>query len=310
MNAMNKKFTEEYVLINGIQQYFLHIPNEGKEIVIMLHGGPGIPNSYVAYHHQPYIDFCTVYYDQRGAGKTRRKNKTKPEDISLDVLLEDLKQTIYYVKQKYQTDRIFLCGHSWGTVLGGEYIRKYPEDVVGFIASGLCVDMMLTDRMWYEALKKKVLESGKKKHIKKFNAVNPAYPNMSNEEYAKATTQLSSMEFIYGYSPIDWMKIYKKSPIMNLREGMNMGNAEMFNRRLLHVLHGYNILGIKEYQVPIYYLLGRHDEWTASSVAAEYFETFTAPKKELYWVENAGHEADLDNPSFFFGTIKEIVSQL
>ena len=306
-----KNFTEEYVLINGIQQYFLHIPNSSKDVVIMLHGGPGIPNSYVAYYQQPYIDFCNVvYYDQRGAGKTRRKNKTKPEDISLDILLEDLKQTIHHIKQKYQTDRVFLAGHSWGNVLGGEYIRKYPEDVAGYIAYGVVVDMMTTDKMWYDSLKKRVSEAGKKRDMKKFNAVSTDYPNISSEEYAKTTSELSSLEFKYGYSPIDWMKIYRKSPIIGLIEGINMGsNAIMFNRQLLYVCHGYNILDVKEYHVPVYYILGRHDEWTSSSVAADYFETFSAPKKKLYWIEDAGHEMDLDNPATFFSIVKDIVSE-
>ena len=310
---MNKKIKEEFVPINGINQYILHhpSPNNSKDVVIMLHGGPGIPNSYIAYYQQPYQNFCNfVYYDQRGAGKTRLKNKeVTSESLSLDILLEDLRQTIQYIKEEYQTQRIFLNGHSWGNVLGGEYVRKYSKDVVGFIASGVCVDMTATDRSWYQHLKKVVMESGNKRDIKKFNKVNPAYPNISSQEYAKATSQLSSLEFKYGYSPIDWMKIYRKSPLMNLREGMQMNSAEMFNYKILEVLHGYNIREVKEYHLPVYYLLGRQDEWTTSTVAAEYFDTFTAPKKKLYWIENAGHEADLDNPTDFFKAIEEIVTE-
>ena len=309
--AKSKKFTDEYVSINGILQYFLHIQNVSKDVIIMLHGGPGIPNSYLAYYHQPYLDFCNVvYYDQRGAGKTQLKNKSKPESLSLDILLEDLKQTIRYLKHKYQTNRIFLAGHSWGTVLGTQYIIKYPQDIVGYIGYGQCVDMATSDRSWYKHLKRAVLKSGKRSHIKNINSVNAAYPQVNCEEFVKATLFLSRLESKYSYKANNFTKIYRKSPIMTFRAGMQIGGAEKFNQKLLKdVLHGYDIRSIKEYQVPIYYILGRYDEWTTSTVAAEYFNTIQAPNKKLYWIEEAGHATDTDNPSAFFKAIKEIIIQ-
>jgi len=53
---MTKNFVEEYVPINGISQYFLHVPGEGKDVLIMLHGGPGLANSYVSYYQQLHQD--------------------------------------------------------------------------------------------------------------------------------------------------------------------------------------------------------------------------------------------------------------
>ena len=309
---MAKNSTEEYVLINGIEQYFLHVPNDSKEVIIMLHGGPGAPNSYVAYYHQPYLNFCNVvYYDQRGAGKTRLKNKTKPESLSYDVLVEDLRQTIQHVKQKYKTDRIFLLGHSCGSLLGTRYILKYPHDVSGYIGYGQVVNMPVQEKSWCEHTKEVVLKLGNKKDIRKMESVEAALPGITREEYAKIVPIISSLEYKYGYKANDWMKIYRKSPIMSLfRDGPVMMDAEKFNRNLLAELFDFDIRNVKEYQVPVYYVLGRQDEWTTSTIAAEYFETIEAPKKGLYWIENAGHMTDTDNPSAFFGTIKEIVSQI
>ena len=310
---MTKKFADEYVLINGIKQYFLHFPNSGKEVIIMLHGGPAIASSYIAYYHRPYLDFCNVvYYDQRGAGKTRMKNKVKPESISLEVLLEDLKQTIQYIKGKYQTDRVFLVGHSWGSVLGTQYIIRCPHDTEGFIAFGMVVDMATSCKIWYKHLKQTILKSGKKGDIKKINAVDvgfPNYPNISHDDYAEVTASLFKLEYRYGYRATDYVKIYRKSPLMTLRDGFQILNAKKFQKNLLKELCDYNIRNIKEYQVPIYYILGRHDEWTSSTVASEYFETIAAPKKRLYWIENGGHMLDTDNPSAFFSAVKEIISQ-
>lgn len=71
-------YHEEYININGIWQYMLHYSKEGnRNVLLMLHGGPGAPNSYIGYFLEPYLNFCNVvYYDQRGAGKTQIKSKT------------------------------------------------------------------------------------------------------------------------------------------------------------------------------------------------------------------------------------------
>ena len=307
---MTKNFTEEYVSINGIEQYFLHISNDSKDVIIMLHGGPGAPNSYLAYYHQPYLNFCNVvYYDQRGAGKTRLKNKTKPESLSYDILVEDLNQTIQYVKDKYQADRIFLLGHSCGSVLGTQYVLRYPHDVDGFIGYGQVVAQGVYERVWYEHLKEAVLKAGNKKDIKKINAVDADFPNIGREKYLDTYHLLSSLEPKYGYKVNDWMKLYMKSPIMSFfRDGRIMMDAEKFNRNLMGEMYDYDIRSIKDYQVPIFYVLGRHDVWTPSTAAAEYFETISAPQKGLYWIEDAGHMIDTDNPSAFWNTIKEITS--
>ena len=308
---MAKNFIEEYVSINGISQYFLHIPNTGKEVVIMLHGGPGLANSYAAYYQQPYADFCNVvYYDQRGAGKTQLKNKVSSDSLSLDVLIEDLRQTIEYVKQKYTTDSVFLLGHSWGTMLGTLYIIKYPQTVAGYIGYGQVVATATQDRRYYEYVKAAVLKSGNHEDITALKGVSDAFPNVAREEYFKEYSILSGVGYKYDFMAHDVFEIYCESPIWTPEDEAQAEGIEEFNEKLYEeVLSGYDIRAIKEYHVPVYYILGRHDEMTPSAMAAEYFETIQAPKKGLYWIEDAGHLMDTDNPSAFFGVVKEIVTR-
>jgi len=212
---MAKNFTEESILINGISQYFLHLPHESKNVLLMLHGGPGLANSYAAYYQQPYLDFCNVvYYDQRGAGKTQLKNKVAPDSLSLDVLLEDLRQTVAYVKQKYQTDSIFLAGHSWGSVLGTQYIIKYPQDVAGYIGYGQVVDEDSQSRRWYEYLREEVMKSGDQEDIKRLDRVNAKFPNIAPETYFDEYNMLAELAYNkYDFMVNDVFEIYTNSPI-------------------------------------------------------------------------------------------------
>ena len=303
---MNIPFIEEYVQINGIEQYFLHMPCDSKTVVIMLHGGPGLANSYLAYFQKPYIDFCNVvYYDQRGAGKTQIRNRSESESLSFELILDDLRQTVAYVKDKYKTHRIFLLGHSWGTMLGTQYILSYPIDVAGYIGYGQGVPGGKQDKRYYEFVKASVQKSGNDEHIAIINQVSESFPDIPREDYYRQYSIIAGVGFGCGYdfTVNDVFDIYAKSPTWTQEDEILSASVE---KLYAEVLYDWDI-DTEEYAVPIYYILGRHDEMTSSVIAAEYFSKITAPKKGLYWIENAGHLVDTDNPSDFFATVKDIL---
>ncbi|MCL1948179.1 MAG: alpha/beta hydrolase [Turicibacter sp.] len=305
---MKKDFTEEYVPINGIEQYFLHYPAEAEEVVLMLHGGPGFPNSYTAYYVHPFLDFCNVvYYDQRGAGKTQLKNRTNPDTLSYTILLEDLHRTVQYVKEKYKTERVLLAGHSCGSLLGTQYILKYPNDVLAYIGYGQMVESKALHRIWYMDLRKTIEKSKHKRDLKKMAAISSEFPNVPMEQFVAGVHILTDMHLKYSYGDKNYMSIFRRSPIMTFKDGMIMMRAGKNNEKLIEETYGFDISDIALYQLPIFYVLGRYDALTSSELAAEYFEKISAPKKGLYWIENAGHMTDTDQPEAFGKAILDII---
>jgi len=306
-----KLYTEEYVSLNGIHQYFLHYPSPQKEVVIFLHGGPGSPVSLLAYNIKPYWDFCSyIHYDQRGAGRTLKKNKTKAEDLTLEILLDDLKETISYVKKKYSTDRVILLGQSWGSVLGTQYVLKYPNDVICYIGNGHVIHTRREMQISYDKLKQTIENSGAKGDAKKLSKLSN-YPNVSKEEYFGDMYRIGRLQSKYGQA-VDsktW-KAALKSPLFKLSDIYLMIKGIKLNKELACTLLDYSIWDVTEYQLPVYYILGRNDWQTPSTLAAEYFEKINAPRKGLYWIENAGHITDVDNPIDFCNAVKDIVAQL
>ena len=81
------QFEEEYILVNGIEHFLLHYPKTSDTPVLLyLHGGPGGFESLFAYElDKAWGDLFThVHWDQRGAGKTLRRNKKTgmPENVT------------------------------------------------------------------------------------------------------------------------------------------------------------------------------------------------------------------------------------
>jgi len=312
--AKIKDYSEEYVQINGIKQYFLHYPSPQKEVILHLHGGPGSSATLFAYMVKPYLDFCNVvYYDQRGAGRTQKKNKSKPEDLTIENLIADLKQIICYVKEKYQTNKIILLGQSWGTILGTLYVLKYPDDVLCYIGTGHCIDTRLEMKITYDKLKDAIETKGNKKDAKKLMEMQNL-PTMEVDEknYVAMETKFFFLRTKYGLT-LKMGKLFKimlKSPIFKLSDLILMIKGPKTNMKLMKWMTDYSIYETTEYSVPVYYLLGRDDWQVPSTLAAEYFEKINAPQKGLYWIENAGHATDADNPTDFYNAVKEIISKL
>ncbi len=286
------KYCEECIPINGIRQYFLHCPAPGADTVLLyLHGGPGFSAAYRAYLLDPPLSSCSlVFYDQRGSGKTLLKNKSAVPTFSL--LLEDLHCTIRYLKEKYATDKILLLGHSWGSVLGSEYVLRYPDVVSAYIGMGQVVNMKKGEAATLEELQRRMQE-------KRSKPVHKRRPSLL-------------LQYRYGMYPSIFSSIKSvwKSPVFSCRDLPSLVRAIFVNKELDRFLWEYDAEKSTVYSVPVYYILGKEDWQVPSILAARFFEVIQAPKKNLFWIPDAGHSTDIDNPKAFWSAIEEINRQI
>jgi pimeloyl-ACP methyl ester carboxylesterase len=111
------------VRIGGIDQWLsIRGKDRRNPILLFLHGGPASPAMPEAYTFQtPWEDYFTVVqWDQRGAGKTYAANSEQAmvSRMTIEGMTDDAAQVTEYLRQHYGKQKIFLLGHSWGTVLG------------------------------------------------------------------------------------------------------------------------------------------------------------------------------------------------
>lgn len=147
------KFIEEYLSVNGIEECTLQFPVNEKPLLIYVHGGPGQSMMPFAGWLNNKIDFATVvYYDQRGTGRTQLRSKSTAETITFEQLLDDLKETIRILKEKYHKSKVILLGHSWGSILATQYALRYPEEVACYIGVGQVIDHRRSEKVGYDHL--------------------------------------------------------------------------------------------------------------------------------------------------------------
>ena len=124
--------------INGSKQWVLiRSSDPSNPILLYLHGGPGhslIPFAHVA---TSYLTdrFTVVYWDQRGAGLSYEAG-FPAEKLNVKQLIEDTLAVTEYLQQCFAQKRIFLLGHSWGSLLGSLVVQQKPGEFHAFIGVG------------------------------------------------------------------------------------------------------------------------------------------------------------------------------
>jgi proline-specific peptidase len=110
------------------------IAGEGERTLLTVHGGPGVPSSYIYSMADLAGDAMrVVFYDQLGCGESDR-----PDDESLwvvDRFVEELEA----LRAALDLGRVDLWGHSWGGMLAQEYALAHPESLRTLVlASTIC----------------------------------------------------------------------------------------------------------------------------------------------------------------------------
>lgn len=119
--------------LNGADdaQIYYRVLGQGKDTVVVLHGGPGAGMHSIMPSVKPLAeDYVLIFYDQRGGGRSALPadtTKLKPE-----YFVEDLEA----VRSYFGLDKMKVITHSFGSVLLAQYAKKYPEHLDRVILHG------------------------------------------------------------------------------------------------------------------------------------------------------------------------------
>jgi len=129
--------TLEKISLGGVSQWILIRGNSvDKPLLLKLHGGPGQAEmATVRFNRLLEKDFIVVEWDQRGAGKSAQA--IDPERaMNIAQLVEDTHDLTELLLKRFHQKNLILVGSSWGSVIGIETVKKYPELYRAFVSTG------------------------------------------------------------------------------------------------------------------------------------------------------------------------------
>lgn len=138
---------ETHIIKAANSELFVRIHDSGhKEAIILLHGGPGIPDYLDEVATFLSRNFKVISFDQRGCGKS----------IAFDQSFS-LKEYIYDIAEIadfFKLEQFHLFGHSWGGMLAQLYAVDQPGKLISLF---LCNPSPGVGKQW-KLMEKKVLD--------------------------------------------------------------------------------------------------------------------------------------------------------
>ncbi len=309
------KFEEEYVRVNGIEHFLLHYPKApDAPVLLYLHGGPGSFESVFAYElDEAWGDmFTQVHWDQRGAGKTLRRNKKNGLPETVDQMLYDLHGVIGHLQRKYQTAKVVLLGHSWGSVLGSLYVLKHPENVSAYIGVGQIISMMENERTAYREVLEMAGKAGNQKHLQVLEQMG-GYPPADPELLLKELPKIRKIQAAYDNGPGsgsglgEMLRILRRSPSFRWGDLVSFMRVMKVNHPLHLQLFSFDLADYPaQYQAPVHYILGGADTIAPTSLAKAYYDTVDAPLKTIAVLPGAGHNPMHERPGEFAAALRAV----
>ena len=303
----------EPVRIGGIEQW---ISVRGKDrdnpILLFIHGGPASPEMPSSWYYQsPWEEYFTVVqWDQRGAGKTYLANDPAvvAPTINVERMIEDGEEMASYLRRTYGKRKIFVVGHSWGTVIGLALAQRHPDWLHAYVGIGQFIDGQRNERLSYDF----ALHEARARHDAQaeasLRAIAP-YPaadgTVSMEQLLTERTWVihfggltrHRQTFDYAQDLALLSPDYTDADL-----GADVGQLDSI-ARLTPELMQANYANVTDLACPVFIFAGVRDFETPSEISAEWFSRLRAPHKELVWFERSAHEMQLEEPGKVFQTL-------
>jgi pimeloyl-ACP methyl ester carboxylesterase len=308
----------ETVTLGGFEQTItIRGVDTSTPVLLFLHGGPGMPSSpwatWNGYHTGLEEHFVLVHWDQRGAGKSYSKDLT-PEDMQLEDFVNDTLELTDILRERFDQDKIFLWGHSWGSGLGFEVLQVNSEPYYAFFVSGVRTDWNTGIELAHEKVLEMVHQASDAEAIEALESIQPFDP--TNLDHLQVHFQILSqyrMNDFYTPGMEDaWLDYvlkgdspeYPTTYIKPTLAGMDFTRQTIY----LEVLDtGFNLyLDFPESTIPVHFLHGRFDYACPGVLVEEYYNTLEAPDKSFTWFENSAHDVHYEEADKFNQTLISI----
>jgi len=313
IQAPNSIASLEKVQLGGIEQWILiRGTDRSNPVLLFLHGGPGAAEMTTEHYFGTELEkhFVVVMWDQRGAGKSY-SSKIPEKTMTIDQFVSDGHELTLVLKKRFSAEKIYLMGHSWGTILGTLLVQKYPEDYYAYIGIGQCVDLERNEAISYQFVLDEAKKRNNKIALSQLQKIGPP-PYQNQSEMMTQRNWLTKFGgAAYQKSSLGWMikialeaKEYSAGDFVKFLIGVEYSDKLMWDEIMkVNFLNDATRL-----EVPVYFFEGRHDYNTPWELVQEYYEKLDAPKgKTLIWFENSAHSPNLEEPEQF---AEEMIDQV
>jgi pimeloyl-ACP methyl ester carboxylesterase len=303
--------TLEGVQLGGITQWIrVRGADASNPVLLLMQQGPGLPliNERHRFEHDLELeaDFTVVYWDQRGTGLTApslRSNSNRFE-ISVAAMVDDTISLLQVLRDRFG-GKAFIAGFSFGATFGAWAAARRPDLVAALVAAGMDIDMRAAEVHAYAFALDVARQRGNRRAVRQLEAIGPP-PHTDVKrfgararwvaDFGGVTTNgnyhgllralLGSLVRSPDYSTVD---------IIRTLRGISASRAALLPELATTDL----VRTMPRLDVPIVMAQGLLDRVAPGDAAQRFYESLTAPSKQLVWFECSAHTPHLEEPAKF-----------
>ncbi len=298
--------------INGTPQKLLIQSDdvENNPVLLFLHGGPG--SSALIYSHL-YSDkltkeFIFVNWDQRGTAFSYYDG-IDASRITEEQIMNDALVLTRYLLKTFHKKKIFLVGHSFGSVIGLQLAANHPELFYAFTGIGQVIDYDKSEKITYDWLHERLLESNDLEGLERIEADKFPYIDLVTKYggHHRLSIDLDSLKRTSPYYFEGYLELAKKGRDISVSEHNSIG--PVMQKFIYRTFINRSIYDIS---IPLYFFEGVNDHVIACApeLVVEYCKKVKAPVKRIIWFQKSAHYINVEEPSKFQDELLKIKKEV
>lgn len=311
---------KKLVSINGIDQK-IHIVSTdmNNPVVLCIHGGPGVVNRHnVVKCLSGVLEKLTIVgWDQRGTGGSYKGVTEK--DMTVQAIVDDAKKMVEYICEKFNKEKIYIYGHSWGSCVGTLLAYKHPEKIEAYFGVGQLVNGMKNEELSYDYTLKKAKEEGDVKSLAILEEIGKPIKGLYKNNFLKSLVAQRRILAKYGTPNMEGSSMWKST----IKPILFSGEYTLMD--IYGVIRGYEFTlksmwpqvvkldfakNCKKFSIPMFYFIGVHDNTTPKILTKKYYNIVEAPIKDLVWFEHSAHNPLTEETEKFVRVLVEKIYQI
>ena len=266
-----------------------------KPVLLFLAGGPGGSQLTTARFALEGLEehFVVVNWEQPGAGKSF--DVPGRASLTVERYIEDGHELVLQMRERFGQDKVYVLGESWGSALGIMLVQRYPDLFHAFIGTGQMVAFLETDQICYDFAMQLARERGDTAKVKKLIQQGPP-PYYEKDVALKQVTYLMDTYTFMNNNPAiqdNGTNTFRDlaAPEYGLYDKVNWARGVLDTLGIVYPqLWDIDFReSALQFDVPVYFLVGRHDVNAPLALTEEYYQLLEAPHKEIVWFEHSGH---------------------
>ena len=281
-------------------------------VLLFLAGGPGGSDvgSMRNLGSALEANFVVASWDQRGAGKSMAALEPT-STLTVEQVVADTISVTNYLRERFDEQKVYLVGNSWGTLIGVLAAQENPELFHAFVGTGQMVSPLETDKMFYAdtlAWAERTDNAGLTETLRAngpppYDDVRQYEPALSNEHgwnvYPEVEGFMAKGE-MPGNILVEEFSLMEKLRTM----GAFLDSFSVLYPQLGEMDFRQDVPSL---EIPVYLVQGRHEARGRAGLAREWFSTLDAPTKQLTVFERSGHKPLFEEPERFHSVMTDTV---